>query len=450
MPNPRRFAQRTARRVAFLVAVASLAVLLTSLASTQIGSACPLQRPVPLRALYMNSDLVVVGRFGGAIQVELATPDGEMAIPEGLRVYKRYLMRSDLNVVSTVKGVGDQSVVHVYHWGWTDDGDVVRSPNPHSDRQKLLVFLTRRENGAGYEVADNSYGVKSLADADLKIYLARLDELALILQQEKPDPARIVEWLVRCVEEKATRWDGLEELTMSHYALLASKSKEVVVDEAEVTGDARETVENEAGEDSDQENAEKSSDSTDTSTEITSEQIVILPTLRRGFDLEADPDFMRLLTAEQKSRLANVLFNAKPLTYLEIPLIELVTQWNDSRVVPYIMSQLRGFVEHAPPEADFLVRFMSETLKDEEISRLAEKYSTNGSYNDEAEDAVSDDESAVETGSAADAQESIVEESEEEAAESVADDEGVVGNDKQKRIIRLQRFIARAESVLAR
>jgi hypothetical protein len=439
MPTARLFTRTATGRASLLAIVTTATIIFTSLAPTQTVFACPAP-PLPLRALYMNSDLIVVARLGETTPVEMVSSGEENS-------YKRYLMRTSLNVSSTVKGQGNYGVVNVYHWAW-QQRDIPYSHvfNQYSDGDKLLFFLNPREDGQGYEIADNSYGVKSLPEADLRIYLQRIDELSLIMQQEKPDPAQIVEWLVRCAEEPATRWEGLQELTMSNYALRQSENKDEPA-EAEATTEAEEAAGSGAGENAAEAESSAVENSGEPAVETKIEEFVNLPVIRRNYYLEPDPNFMRLLTESQKSRLANILFNAKTITYDEASLIDLVKRWNEPRLVPFVMSQLRSFIDDPPSVAEDLMGFMAETLKDEELTSLASKYSEDSCYNDEVD--VSGEEAEGETEDAAKAGEETQKETEAEAR-SHATEEPVVGNCTQKRSAKLKRFIAHVESVMAR
>lgn len=442
MPTARLFAQTARRRIALLAIVAALALALTSLVTTQSASACPGPPPKPLRALYMDSDLIVVARVGETTPVEVFFEEGEK--------YRSYLMKTDLHVSSTVKGQGNHSVVHLYHLRW--ESDEFQAPHfysEYSDSDKLLIFLTRRETGEGYEETDRSYGVKKLSDADLQVYLRRMDELALILQQEKPDPAQIVEWLIRCAEEPATRWDGIYEFVSSDYALQASRVKEEP-DESQETGETNDGAASggEANHASDNsgnqanDNAVTGENSGENGDTIPDQQIVILPMTRERF-YTPDPELIRLLTAAQKKRLANVLFNAKTLTEDESLLIDLVKQWGDPRFVPFAMSQLRSYADDPPNLAETLVTAVAEALDNEELKKLAAKYCENASYYDEEE--ASGDEAEVVAESAGETQK---EETEADVIER-AYEESLSGNSAQKRSMRLQRFIARVEGVPA-
>ncbi|HWT02085.1 MAG TPA: hypothetical protein VN256_17680 [Pyrinomonadaceae bacterium] len=429
MPTARLSARFISRRAAVVAAAVAAFLAAASFVNTRTTRACP-PPPVPLRTLYLTSDLVVAGSVGETTAVELVSHSEENS-------YENYLMRTDLKVSSTVKGAGNYSLVRVYHPGWKREGRIVHPLDDYADGgNKLLVFLRQREGGDGYQLVNIRDGVKSLTDAALKVYVQRLDELDSIMRQQEPDPARIVEWLVRCVEEPETRWEGLYELTRSNYALIAEKRE---AEEKKIKEAAALSAEGEKGETNQGGDANKETEAaeTDTSVELTPLQSVNLPNPGGRLHMGLDSQLIKLLTAEQKSRLANLLFGTKTITNVELPLVNLVRQWDDPRLVPFLISQLRGFKDDPPGEATSLVTQLAEILGDGELSKLAQEYCLNAWHRDP------DPASAFNEGGG---------EAETAETESAEKDEelSVYGSSTQRRSVRLQRFMARAETVLVR
>jgi hypothetical protein len=344
----------------------------------------------PLRELYHKSERIVVARVGKSFTVDT---DGESS-----------LIKTKLRVTSTLKGSGREQTVDVYHWVYGGD-------ETFTGGASLLVFLKRRqdEHGAvraGYEVIDARRGVKKLSEADLQIYLRRIDDLAAIMSKEKPEPAEIVEWLVRCAEEPATRWEGVYELARS----AASLSE----DSEETTEDAESAVEEEEApvEEAESEAVEESDEAGQAS----------------------EPPLAALLTATQKERLNRTLFNIKTITEDDRNLIELVQHWDDGRLVPFLLAQLKQMEESPSRFAEEIVNLISDALGDEDVNIFAVQYGDNISYEDlDAE---------VEAAEAEEAD--TVEEAEE------AEDENSPAEARQNRSEMLKKFIALVEDRIAK
>ncbi|HEX8337205.1 MAG TPA: hypothetical protein VF621_10785, partial [Pyrinomonadaceae bacterium] len=181
--------------------------------------ACPIQMPPqPLRTLYKVSERVVVARVGDRV-VSKVYEGTEMAS-----------VRIALHVTENVKGPPAE-LVYFHHDEYVgeDAGEPEEDAGesavvsafsgrtiPRLKRgERYLFFLEPREEGGGYGVNDESYGIKQLSDDDLKVYLERLKELAEMTRQKTEDKHALVEWLVRCAEQPATRWEGAYELLES-------------------------------------------------------------------------------------------------------------------------------------------------------------------------------------------------------------------------------------------
>src|SRR5262245_57136766 len=147
-------------------------------------------RPQSLFDLYQQSDLVAIARVGRSTVA--GTEEGSKQL------------KTVLHVTSQFKGEDRQQVIPLYHW--VNDSN----PTPFKTGDRLLVLLQHRvsEGGErldGYEAAGWGNGVKKFDDGALAVYRQRIEELTAIIQRGNPDPAEIVEWLVRCVEDPVTR-----------------------------------------------------------------------------------------------------------------------------------------------------------------------------------------------------------------------------------------------------
>ncbi|HKE03943.1 MAG TPA: carboxypeptidase-like regulatory domain-containing protein, partial [Blastocatellia bacterium] len=167
--------------------------------------------PQPLLDLYRQSDLVAIAQIGQSTIVE--TEDGSKRLKTALRISSQF------------KGENNQQVIPLYFW----DDDIYPIKLEPGDRALVLIQHRESEEGKrldGYESTDRDNSIKKLDDAALAIYRQRLEELTAIYQRGKSEPAELVEWLVRCVEEPATREEGVLTLSESLFLLTVQRERE--------------------------------------------------------------------------------------------------------------------------------------------------------------------------------------------------------------------------------
>jgi hypothetical protein len=375
-----------------------------STATVVVGGAMII--PQPLRALHHKSDLIVVARLGRSASVK-TTETNKM-------------MKTTLEVTSVVKGDNKRSRITVYNWGW---GENKEFPGGLKTGDTALFFLKPRAEGDGFEISDYSYGVKKLAPADLRVYLQRLEELNAMAQAKQPGTAAIVEWLVRCAEQRATRWDGAYEMVQTADDDADDQSDAEDSDEPEKTMEAAATINQAAT----SEPANPSDAQTATNA----------PTCSKPED---QAHFAARLSDEQKSRLKAALFSIEALTEKDMILVTLVQHWKDARFVPFLLEQLRRVEASPPPLAERIIDAIAEAMHDEEVKALAEDYSNNVSYaaldakaEADSPEAESVDREAAET------------EDSDETSDTASDEAQEAMTARQERSAMLQRFIAFVE-----
>lgn len=295
--------------------------------------------PKPLRVLYNQSDLVVVARAGSSKTVE--------------NQRDAHLIKTTLLVSAVLKGTDNGKPVDVYHWSYGN----LEGPLGGSDG--MLLFLNQSQLEAkgkprvGYVIDDTSYGLKKLASGDLKSYLDRIAELSQISVEHGPVNAALTEWLVRCAEDPATRWEGAYDLIQS------------------IERDSDETA------------SDKSAESTDQTSQADDSGAA------QENESDAEPRFATLLTVEQRERLMNALFSTEQLQDRDVELIELVQRFKERRLAPFLIEQLRRLEANPPRLAARLIDAVASALDDKFIASLAEEYQDNATYldqvNDEAE-----------------------------------------------------------------
>lgn len=340
MLTARLFANRTTRFVAFSIIVAAVFVVADSFTTGTF--ACPGPPPQPLRALYIDSDLIVIARIGKTEITKVEKGEDEFELSS---------LKTALLVSSTLKGE-PQPVVYVNRLTYGEYRDQLSSA---TEGETFLVFLTRHGEDEGYDIDNMSFGLKQLSEADLKVYVSRIEELASIMKADKPDPKEIVDWLVRCSEDPATRWEGTYDLAVNNYMRQAQEDQ---TNENAPSDSLVEVSENQAAE---------------TPVEEISPSDVENQNLRIRDAALVEANFLKLLTTEQKDRLTTALINGEIITDRDYYLIDIVRTWDDPRLVPYLLSQLRQIDEASSYYAENLMTIIAEKLGDETLKRIVEK-----------------------------------------------------------------------------
>jgi hypothetical protein len=382
-----------------------------------------------LRALYGESALVAVAHVGDSVAVER----GEGAP----------LKRTALRISSLLKGESKERDVHLYHYAGAEmDEDF---PYAFVKNDVLLVFLNPNEDGEGYVPADYERGIKKLPPDDLKVYVARIEELASIMRSKKPDAAALTEWIVRCAEEPATRWEGAYELASDAFlfpdqkesaadsdARAANTASVVVVvktDEGQVKGEG-----DSAGREVTTTEAVRPNDGDE------SGQRAKLYEILRRLNQEKEEeriDFVARLTPAQKERLTTALLAAEKLDQGEQMLLRLVGNWKDARLVPFSLNYLARVADQPPYHTQDLMQIVAHTLGDRTLIKFVADYNEVVSYED-LYDADEDDEDEDEDFEATD---------EERAArkKEIAETKAAAAEARLVRSGKLRHFLALAE-----
>lgn len=387
------------------------------------AAACPVEPPMPLRALYAVSERVAAARA-----VSTRVVPGE---------YAQHQRRTVFEVTESLKGDPGENRLEVLHWV-TGDAD----PDNFRKGEPVLLFLRPVEEGGGYQITDARYGAKRLSEEALALYVKRIKELQYILAQPELDKRELTEWLVRCAEEPATRWEGAYELLRSQTAAdyEAEQRKER---EANAAASAAAPAPEAAPEDA--------------AADVIHEEIVTLPGI---YEQGIDGSIVNGLTAEQRRRLADALFASEKVGEGEIHLVRLVGSWGDERLAPYAIRYLRGVEQDPPYEASEMVSALAHALKDETLVELSDEYAERASYFDEPEeetaDAEEESEETEESGGEepeAESGEESGEEAEEEATPRLLTTlhapDGTKLNATQRRSQMLRNFLAAVDGRLS-
>lgn len=156
--------------------------------------------PIGLRGLFRDADVVVVGK------VQKIEP---VKYPQD----PWYNTKAIIDVSSILKGELKSKSISVFYQ-YEKDGFSCPAPARYPAGSVVLAFLEPRETGDGFKTYANSYGTKPLDDSGLKIYLARIKELEKInsISDIEKRHQQTADWLVKCVEDEATRREGLVDL----------------------------------------------------------------------------------------------------------------------------------------------------------------------------------------------------------------------------------------------
>jgi hypothetical protein len=220
----------------------------------------------------------------------------------------------------------------------------------------------------------------------LKVYVRRIEELAAIMRSAQPKEAALTEWLVRCAEEPATRWEGAYELA-SDTSLPQDAPEDDEADEGGQTGKDETATEGATVNDDKKASeddravspAEPAAGAGETVAVESNDQVVaVSPESKAASSI----NFAALLTPAQKERLTNVLLNAEELDLGEQVLMVLVGSWKDERLVPFMLKRLARAADKPPYHAEDMMRIVAYTLDDQTLIKFVANYRKNVTYND--------------------------------------------------------------------
>ncbi len=182
--------------------MASLTALLLSLPALGGPRAYPIP-PEPLRVLIAEAEFIVTAQVREPDVRERAG-----AATKGAHLFGIEYVALDVEKI--LKGRLPVGTIVVPH----ELGTVCPAPARYEVGTRVLAFLDGGQSGT-FTTHALSYGAKTLDDAGLGVYLERIEE-QLAIQHMPEGSERLaaqVEWLVKCAEHPATRWEGAYEFT---------------------------------------------------------------------------------------------------------------------------------------------------------------------------------------------------------------------------------------------
>lgn len=163
--------------------------------------------PRPLRQLVIESQYIIVGHV-------IKTYEKKKEDDWGSRVAR-------IAVLENLQGKISKETIEIEF----EPNMVCPSPDRYYDNTYVISFVNKDKKSGKYYTHALNYGAKTLKKEEIEIYKQRISEIQQILKISNKDKQRIetVEWLVKCAENEATRWEGTFELSpesnfMSYYS----------------------------------------------------------------------------------------------------------------------------------------------------------------------------------------------------------------------------------------
>ena len=304
----------------------------------------PTLMPVTLLDLYRQSDAVFEARFDRFEEGKIVKQDQDYSV---VRVEKLF------DVSSSLKGSYSKFISlseDEYRYPTSPDPKYLVAKSSGEDEQtyglrsgdSVLLFMKYGEDGKSLVLTDEDEGLKKLSTADIAVYEKRIRELDSLLSSE-PSASKIVDWMLRCAEEPATRWEATFELVKGFERL-------------------------------DYQGKQKQSE-----TDATKDKP----------DFFDSTTFAKAVTDEQKRKLADILLDRQPpqvgedgqakRTYVrgDRELIDLVKHWGDARLPAFLLNELKtkDLTDYRRSET---IQLIADLINNSRVSGVAHKY--NSSY----------------------------------------------------------------------
>lgn len=178
----------------------TIAAILLVLLQAQDLTAFPIP-PRPLRQLVLESEYIVVGYVCKTYYTGRT---------DYYQDYIRFTPQkyAKVAVLERLQGnVKEDTIEIAYDPNW-----ICPAPAMYYPKTFVVAFLYKEYNE--YKTWALSYGSKTLTRHEVEIYKMRIGEMQDILREKDKEKQcrETVEWLVKCAENVATRWEGLFEL----------------------------------------------------------------------------------------------------------------------------------------------------------------------------------------------------------------------------------------------
>ena len=180
--------------------------------------------PQTLRKLIESSQFIVIATVDNPETKGEPVKYFDKAKNDTVLVYKTTLGGdglADLYIKEILKGKPSDLHIQVTY----EAGMICPTPARYPDKKTVIAFLYKDDTSLTYRTVGLSYGSKIMeSEEELSSYRSRIFEYFEIIKmtsRRKKNQAT-VEWLVKCSENKFTRWEGAYELSrhgdfMSYY-----------------------------------------------------------------------------------------------------------------------------------------------------------------------------------------------------------------------------------------
>lgn len=170
--------------------------------------------PQPLRKLIKNSKYIVIAKVDNPVKPQKPTKYFDKTTGDTVEI-KRIPTdidgKANLQIIEVLKGEISSSKITVNY----QPGLICPAPPRYPDKKTVIAFLVKANSADTFHTYALSYGSKIMEnDKELTAYKKRITEFMQIQKTifKRKRKKKIVEWLVKCAENKYTRWEGAYEL----------------------------------------------------------------------------------------------------------------------------------------------------------------------------------------------------------------------------------------------
>ena len=158
--------------------------------------------PRTLSDVYKEADHVVYGKVVGFIPQK---EDADVTKPP-----KMYDTMVHFLVQEEIKGELKETEICIAHF----EGMMCPEPFDFKEGQEVLLFLNKDWRESFYWTYAMSYGGREVTTDEYSLYKKKLLDLQAILDQSNQEiqEQQYIDWIVNCIKEPLTRWDGIFDL----------------------------------------------------------------------------------------------------------------------------------------------------------------------------------------------------------------------------------------------